>query len=255
MMVVHWKQATQMHPRVKLFKNQGRRRSTTTGRQMKQQALLINFKSPLLQALSWTTPLCSFWRQKRGKVRSVRFVSTVYKSIPVVLSSSHGSSHTNVLQTQNTPRSSSKKKNCRILIARSINDHGVCNSASIRDHWNLWSRNLCKKWHRFPSLDLLSLPFTKVNHWVFFPSLPDVQQQKLEWLLESTPSTLAFKVVIWNGSHVVMLGCWLWPGKILWIVNSSGNAHALMLLYGKLCLNGTIIKKVARRAYVVGQSL
>lgn len=81
--------------------------------------------------------------------------------------------------------------------------------------WNLWSRSLCKKWHRFPSLDLLSLPFTKVNHWVFFPSLPDVQQQKLEWLLESTPSTLAFKVVIWNGSHVVMLGCWLWPGKIL----------------------------------------
>jgi hypothetical protein len=114
--------------------------------------------------------------------------------------------------------------------------------------WNLWTSNLCNNWHRFPSLDLLSLPFTKVNHWVF-PSLPDVQQQKLVWLLGSTPSTLAFKVVMWNGSHVVMLGCWLWPGKILWIVNSSGNAHALMLLYGKLCLNGTIIRKVAWRAW------
>lgn len=126
MMVVHWKRATQMHPRVKLLKNQGRRRSTTTGRQMKQQALMINFKSPLLQALSWTTPLCSFWRQKRGKVRSVLSVSTNQSQ----LFCPHHMGHLTQMcfRLKILQEVQAKKKNRRILIARSINDHGVFNS-------------------------------------------------------------------------------------------------------------------------------
>jgi hypothetical protein len=174
---------------------------------------MINFKSPLLQALSWTTPLCSFWRQKRGKVRSVLFVSTNQSQ----LFCPHHMGHLTQMcfRLKILQEVQSKKRTAKFLLPGLSMIMVSAIQLQSEIIWNLWSRNLCKKWHRFPSLDLLSLPFTKVNHWVFFPSLPDVQQQKLVWLLESTPSTLAFKVVIWNGSHVVMLGWCLWAGKIL----------------------------------------